>query len=108
MTTNNKILLGTGVVVFGYLLWRNHQIHLEKQAGVSFVGDRKIGKRVAPTKKITRYIAGGYVPNPNGIGGKTWMALSTDGTRGYWAPGEIDRGTEVCIGCAGAGIVTTS
>ena len=31
MTTKEKIGLGIGAIILGYLLWSNHQVHLAKK-----------------------------------------------------------------------------
>jgi hypothetical protein len=62
----------------------------------SFAGDDEgfFNLTAQPTTKASpKWVAGGYVVNNEHPRGATWMALSTDGSLGYWADGYVPRGT---------------
>ena len=51
------------------------------------------GRKADSPPKTYTYVAGGYTVNNEHPRGATWMALSTDGSLGYWVNGYVPAGT---------------
>ncbi len=96
-------MMGLGIIGIGAIAYYLYKKNKEKKGAMastpskkSFAGDDEgfFNLAAKPIKKPSpKWVAGGYVVNNEHPRGATWMALSTDGSLGYWADGYVPRGT---------------
>jgi len=100
---NNKtIKMALGVIGVGAIAYYFYKKNKDKKDTmttttkvVSFAGgdDGFFNLTAGGTKTRPKWVAGGYTVNNAHPRGATWMALSTDGSLGYWVEGYVPSGT---------------
>jgi len=96
--------MGLGVIGVGAIAYYLYMKSKNKKGAMttppivkSFSGDDDDFFNLTSTsrkpKPAPKWVAGGYVVNSEHPQGATWMALSTDGSLGYWANGYVPKGT---------------